>query len=1063
MSSNYGSDMSNDTLIAVAPLSYAQERLWFLDQLEDERSIAYVVPLAVKLDGMLDENALQAAVIKMICRHEILRTHFNMVEGEVLQIIDQEPRLGFVRNDLSSLPYQLQNEQIESLMQQEACTPFDLSQGPLIRVRLIKLRPQQHIAVLCLHHIVVDGWSLGIIVGELGEHYASLVGIPMPPMPELTIQYADYAIWQREQEETFQTELEYWKCKLEGGAQQMSLPVDRPRPAIQTCEGDRYAFELSPQLAEQLQSLSARLPGVTLFMILLAAFAIVLARASGQRDLSIGTPIANRTRSELEGLIGFFVNTLVLRVDLPDALNFIEFLAHVRDICVEAYAHQQVPFERVVHAINPERTLSHSPLFQVMFALHNVPADPKQLPGLTATVIESIHKVAQFDLSLEMRNDRGRLSGAFEYSVTLFERETIESMAEQFLLVLRQVSSNPDVELTRIKLLSESQRQRVLEDFNSTEVVFPDGVIHTFIEEQVVRTPNSVAISCDGIDITYDELNRRANQLARWLQLNGVRADSLVGVAMDRCANMVVALLAVLKAGGAYVPIDPSYPQERILFMLQDINPLVLLTQSAVLNSLPAIILQQRNCLCLDQNIDICAPFDENNLGVPINKGNLAYVIYTSGSTGLPKGAMNTHRGALNRLLSSQASYPLTVDDRMLQKTPLSFDDSMRECFWPLLIGARIIIAKPGGHKEPDYLASIILQEGITVTHFVPSMLRIFLDEADASRCTSLRQVIVGGEALPEPVMQAFFSALPNTALYNLYGPTECGPDATGWTCSPGNYGGRIPIGKPVSNTRIYILDEYREPLPIGAVGEIYIGGAQVGRGYLNRDELTSERFLLDPFKASAAYDLMYRTGDLGRWLRSGDIEYLGRSDAQVKIRGFRIELGEIEALLLEYCGVQEAAVLVKESKSGDRRLVAYVATEPGAGAITVDELRQYLRRQLPEYMVPSAVMLMPSLPLTSNGKLDRMSLPEHEFDVKAHVPAVTPTECMLVALFSQVLDVPEAAVGVNVSFFELGGHSLLAVNLRSIICREMGHSIPLASIFEVPSVRGIAALIDVA
>lgn len=1053
-------DDNNPIFVDTAPLSYAQQRLWFLDQLEGCGSSTYVVPLALRLKGWLDITALTAAVNEMIRRHEVLRTVFATVEGQAVQVIKSRLQLEVPVTDVSGLPFEEREDAVLHRMQQEANTGFDLRSGPLVRAGLIRVTEDDHIAMLTLHHIVVDGWSLSVIVSELGTLYSAFSQRWPLSLPELPIQYADYAVWQREQEAELAQELEYWKGQLTGLPPLLTLPTDYDRPPIQSYAGARHCFTLSNELGERLQALNRRTPGVTLFMTLLSAFSIVLARLSGQHDVAVGSPIANRMRSEVEPLIGFFVNTLVLRVDVKGEQTFTELLERVKDVCLQAYAHQQVPFERVVEAINPERNLAHSPLFQVMFALQNIPGGELQLPGIRASLLEPITTVAQFDLTLEIREDGGQLSGSFEYCTALFTAESIERLAGRWIRLLEAVVANPEVPIGRLPFLSTAELARVVVEFNRTQVTYPAETLHGLFEAQAARTPEAVALVFEGQELSYGELNQRANQLAHWIQAKGVGPDCLVGIAIERSFEMVIGVVATLKAGGAYVPIDPGYPAERIKFMLEDAAPPVLLTQAHLLQVLPINVAMDIAVLCLDRDWEQVAQLSADCPASGVDSEHLAYVIYTSGSTGQPKGAMNLHRGAVNRLLSTQDSYRLTSADRMLMKTPLGFDDSMRECFWSLMTGGRLVIARPEGHKEPEYLIRLIHEMRITAAHFVPAMLQAFVNEPEVKCCTTLRHVVVGGEALPEQLLQQFFQHLPAARLYNLYGPTECGPDVTGWECRPGAYAGRIPIGRPVANTQIYILNEQREPVPVGVAGELYVGGAQVGRGYWNRPELTAERFVLDPFSSDLSAR-MYRTGDLAKWWPNGEIEYFGRVDFQVKIRGFRIELGEIEDVLRRHSNVEEVVVVVREESGGDKKLVAYLTASCGE-TVDVEDLRTYLRDKLPDYMVPAALMVLETMPLLPNGKLDRHSLPAPQYgNTHNYVAPRSEIERTLVAIFAEVLQLRIEQVGVADNFFELGGHSLLVIHLRALIKTRFQQTVPLAKLFEYSTVERLASLFE--
>jgi amino acid adenylation domain-containing protein len=899
---------------------------------------------------------------------------------------------------------------------------------------------------LIIHHIIADEWSMEVIHRDVRELYEAFSQGQPSPLPDLPIQYADFAAWQREwlQGEVLQGQLAYWKEEVAGAPFVLGLPTDKPRPAAQSFRGGMEKFELPKALLERLKSLGIQ-EQATLFMILEASFAALLHRYTGQDDILVGTPISDRTHSETEGLIGFFLNTFILRTRFTDQLNFRSLLQQVRARALGAYAHPDFPFERLVAELAPERDLSRTPLFQVMFVL----ADPEgvsQVAKLSSNP-ETGTGTSKFDLTLFMAETEDGLEGVMEYSADLFEAPTIQRLCGHYGTLLEALAGNPDQRISTLPLLTLREREQLLVGWNDTEVDYPgDACLHGLFEEQAKRTPDAVAVEFQGSQLSYRELNERANQLGHYLRGAGVGADTLVGVCMERSLEMVVALYGVLKAGGAYVPIDPEYPPERVAFMLEDADVGVLLTQTRLASMLPRY---QGRVVSVDGEWEQIARHDVANPAKETGPKNLAYMIYTSGSTGRPKGAMNTHRGICNRLLWMQDRYGLTAADKVMQKTPFSFDVSVWEFFWPLLVGARLVVAEPGGHRDPAYLVKLIRAQGITVLHFVPSMLGVFLAEAGVEKCESLRHVMCSGEALPYDLQEQFFRLL-RAQLHNLYGPTEAAVDVTHWTCRRGDERKIVPIGRPVANTQVYILDRYLQPVPMGVAGELHLGGVQVGRGYHQRPDLTAEKFIPDPFSGDPEARL-YKTGDLCRWLSDGAVEYLGRMDFQVKIRGFRIELGEIESLLRSHAGVREAVVVVREE--GEKRLVAYVVLggEPGC---TTGELRDYLRQKLPDYMVPVAWVVLPALPLNPNGKLDRKGLPAPEAEAYTQRHYEAPQgemETRLAALWAEVLKVDR--VGRHDNFFELGGHSLLATQLISRIRGALGIDVPLRSLFERPTV----------
>ncbi|MBV9122341.1 MAG: amino acid adenylation domain-containing protein, partial [Planctomycetes bacterium] len=1037
------------------PLSFAQQRLWFLHQWAPG-SCLYHIPAAVRLHGPLDVSALERSFQEVVRRHEALRTTFANADGQPVQVITPDRASPLPVIDLSAVPAAEREEKVQELASLEARRPFDLVGEPLLRTTLLRLGAEEHVVLLTMHHIISDGWSLGVFLREVTALYGAFAAGQPAPLPDLPVQYADYTLWQRQwlQGEVLQKQLSYWKEQLANAPPALDLPTDYPRPAVQSFHGARQAFTLSSELTDQLRSLSRR-EGCTLYMVLLAAFQALLHRYTGQEDICVGTPIANRGRSETEGLIGFFVNTLVLRTDLSGDPPFRAFLGRVRTAALSAYAHQDLPFEKLVEEIQPQRDLSRSPLFQVLFAFNQDPGQFLELPGLTLDITEVDTGTAKFDLSLSLVEGPNGLSGSFEYSTDLFEKESMARLLGHWRTLLEGIVAEPGQCLSELPLLTQAEQRQVVLGWNATRVDYPPPhLLPDLIEDQVGRSPEAVALVSEGQHLTYQELNRRANQLAHWLQRQGVGPDVLVGVCLERSLDMVVALLGVLKAGGAYVPLDPDYPPQRLAFLLQDAQAPVLLTHERLLDQLPP---HAAEVLCLDRDGPTVAGEPQDNPGRQLTPEHLAYVIYTSGSTGTPKGAMNTHRGICNRLLWMQQQYQLTGQDRVLHKTPFSFDVSVWEFFWPLLGGATLVVARPGGHRDSAYLAELIARERVSVLHFVPSMLQAFLQEPGLEQLTSLRHVICSGEALPFELQERFFARMP-AALHNLYGPTEAAVDVSFWECVPGDQRGLVPIGRPVANTQLYVLDEHQQPLPVGVPGELYLGGVQLARGYLNRPELTGERFISNPLPGTPGPRL-YRTGDRARWLADGTVEYLGRLDHQVKLRGFRIELGEIEAVLGQHAGVREAVVLVREDSPGDPRLVAYVV--PAGEPVSTVELRAFLKEKLPEYMVPAAFVWLEALPLSGNGKVDRKALPapEETGSEEEWLAPRSAKEEVVAGIWAEVLG--RQRVGVRDNFFELGGHSLLATQVLSRLRQVFGVELPLRGLFENPTVEGVAGSIE--
>ena len=1044
------------------PLSFPQQRLWFLDRLAPGGAV-YNLPQRLRLEGELRPAALAAALTAIVARHEALRTRFPEAAGEPVQVVAPPAPVPLPRVDLGGLPGAAAAAEAERLAAAESRRGFELAHGPLLRATLVRLDADDHHLLVNTHHIVSDGWSLGLFLAELRALYrATCAGGPARLTP-LPVQYGDFAAWQRRwlTGEPLARLLARWRARLAGAPFALELPTDRPRPPVQSYRGAQRRLALPGPLAARLADLCRR-HGATPFMGLLAVWAALLARWSGQEELLVASPIANRTRPEVEGLIGLFVNTLALRCDLQQEPSFAALLARLREVALDAYTHQDLPFEKLVEELQPERDLSRNPLVQVLLVLHNGPVDvpaaasrggpfaggPEDLPTGTA----------KFELGLALAPGEAGLGGTLEYATDLFDATTAERLAGQFRTLLAAAVADPDRAVADLPLLAAAEAQQLLHEWNDTGVAYgAEPLLHGLVEAQVERTPEAPAVVFAGAVLTYRELDDRANRLARHLRALGVGPETAVGICVERSLELVVGLLGILKAGGAYVPLDPQYPRERLAFMLQDAlgaSPApVVLTQARLGGLLPEGGVRR---VLLDAEWAEIAARPAARPEVRTHPDQLAYVIYTSGSTGRPKGAMNSHRAIANRLLWMQQAYALGPGDAVLQKTPASFDVSVWEFFWPLATGARLVVARPGGHQDPGYLVRTIVEEGITTIHFVPSMLRAFLEHPQAGRCASLRRVVASGEALPRDLEERFFARLV-CPLHNLYGPTEAAVDVTYHPCRAERERPVVPIGRAVANTAIHVLDRALRPVPIGVPGELCIGGVQLARGYLGRPELTAERFAPDPCGGEVGGRL-YRTGDLARRLPDGEVEYLGRLDHQVKLRGFRIELGEIEAALAQHPQVHAAAVVLR-----GERLVAYVApSSVGAalGSVPTADLRGYLAERLPEHMVPTAFVALPALPLTPSGKVDRRALPAFEPAAErgtatGFLPPRTPLEQALAAIWNEVLEVP--AVGAEDNFFALGGHSLLAVRVLSRVLARLGVELPLRALFEAPTVAGLA------
>ena len=1035
------------------PLSFSQQRLWFIDQL-DGASGNYNIPLALRLIGKLDRVALERAVQEVVQRHEALRTTFQRVNESPVQVIASTWTGNLSVVNLQRLAEEEQAAEVQRLTEEEAQRAFDLVNGSLLRVALLQLGEQSHVLLLTMHHIVSDGWSIGIFLRELSGLYATFSRGDASSLPNLPIQYADFAYWQRQwlSGEVLESQLSYWKQQLQGIPPLLELPTDRPRPPAQTFQGRSESFELSAELTRKLKTLTQK-SQVTLFMFLLGAFAVLLSRYTGQEDIVIGSPIANRNRLETESSIGFFVNTLVLRTNLTGEPTFQELLGQVRQVALDAYAHQDVPFEQVVEVLKPERSLSHSPLFQVMFALRNTPKEQLELPDLTLIPLEIESVVAKFDLTLLMEETEQGLKGVWQYNTDLFDVATICRMSGHFQILLERIVTNPQQRVSEFSIVTEAERHQLLVEWNDTRAEFPQNkCIHELFEEQVEKTPDAVAVVFEDEQLTYRELNVRANQLAHYLHKLGVKPEVLVGICVERSPLMIVGLLGILKAGGAYIPLDPSYPKDRLSFMFQDARVSVLLTQQKLVEILPE---HQAQLVCLDSVYQEISQGNINNLCGRSEAENLAYVIYTSGSTGKPKGVLIPHRGLLNLVFWHQRSFEITSRERATQIASTAFDASVWE-IWPYLVsGASLLLVSPEIIGLAEKLKTWLISQKITIC-FLPTPLLEPLLSLEWTEKSDLRIILTGGDKLHcySPISLPF-------KLINNYGLTENTVVTTsGVVAKIANQQHPPSIGRPINNTKIYILDSQLQPVPIGVAGELHIGGIGLAHGYLNRPELTAEKFIPNPF-CDEPNARLYKTGDLARYLPDGNIEFLGRIDNQVKIRGFRIELGEIEAVLAQHPTVQETAVIVREDIPGDKRLVAYVI--PAQQTVSTNELHRFLKQKLPDYMVPVAFVMLEAMPLTPNGKLDRHALPLPDSSCLSRsasfVSPRTPTEEVLVAIWSNLLGLEQ--VGIHDNFFELGGHSLLAIKLIFKINEIFQCELQFQNLFEKKTIRELAALIE--
>jgi amino acid adenylation domain-containing protein len=1046
------------------PLSFAQQRLWFLDQLEPGSSV-YSIPAALRLTGQLDIMMLKQSFNEVVRRHETLRTTFAVMDEEVVQVIAATSSVTLLVVDLGGLSQAKREAVTQHLAMEEAERSFNLSTGPLLRVLLLHLDEQDHVLFLTMHHIISDFWSMGILSQEVISLYEAICNGTPPLLPELSIQYADFAVWQRRwlQGEVLEAHRAYWRQQLDD-VRVLNLPADRLRPLVQTYRNAIEPMVLTRDLAEALKSLS-RQEGTTLFVTLLAVFELLLHRYTGQTDIVVGSPFTNRNRAETKGLIGFFVNMLVLRTDLFGNPTFRELLARVKKVAQEAYAHQDLPFEMLVKELEPERDLSRSPLFQVMFVLQNTPRGMLELPGLTLSPLKAgggTPGAAQFDLTLSIEIAERGLLGAFEYNVDLFDAATIERIIGHFRILLEGVTADPDRRICDLPLLTEAERRQVVVEWNDTHLEYPqDECVHELFEAQVEQTPDAVAVAFDGQQITYEELDRRANQLAHYLQGMGVEPEVLVGIYLERSLEMVIGLLGVLKVGGAYVPLDPAYPKERLAFMLEDARVSVLLTQRCLLDGFPE---HQARVVYLDTEWEEIAGMPQNAPLAAVTADNVAYTIYTSGSTGKPKGVQILHSAVVNFLESMRKKPGLVKWDIMLSVTTLSFDIAALELCLPLVVGARVDLVSRVVAADGLQLMERLVTSQATVMQATPATWQLLL-EAGWQGKMGLK-ALCGGEALPRLLADKLLDS--GATLWNMYGPTE----TTIWSaiCKVEREGDAVPLGRPIANTQIYLLDPYLRPVPVGVPGELYIGGDGLARGYLGRAALTAERFIPNPLISSISSEgdrgarktgagaRLYRTGDLARYSPDGSIAFLGRADNQVKVRGFRIELGEIEVALMRHEAVQRAVVVAQGDTPNDKRLVAYVVANDGQVPLT-DEWRRFLQGRLPEYMVPSVFVTLEALPLTPNGKVDRRALPEPdglrpELEI-VYVAPRSEVERAIAAVWKDVLQIDR--VGVHDNFFDLGGHSLLLTRAYVRLMKVSSGNLSMIDLFRYPTISSLA------
>jgi amino acid adenylation domain-containing protein len=1041
------------------PLSFAQQRVWFLEQMGYSN---YFVSGTSRLTGLLDVKALERSLNEVVQRHEVLRTTFTTIDGQPMQIIAPRLRLTIPVLDLSQLPADERAAETKRLGS-EALRPFDIERGPLLRASLLRIADDEHLLLLTMHHSVSDGWSLGVLIRELATFYEGFVEGKTPSLPELPIQYADFAVWQRRwlSGEILDRQLAYWKEQLSDTPAVLDLPTDLPRPAVPTIEGSFLTCEIGKGLTEALKDLSRR-QGVSLYMTLLAAFVILLARYAAQDEIVVGTPIANRNWIEIENLIGFFVNTLVLRTDLSGNPPFKGLLKRIREVTLGAFAHQDVPFEKLVEELHPERDITRTPFFQVMFSLQNAPMPPLKLAQVTMTLLQDEIATSQFDLTLDITERSDDMECLLEYSTKLFERTTVQRMLTHYVNLLESIVANPQQRIRELPLLTGDESRQLLVEWNDTAREYPhERCIHQLFEAQAERTPEAIAVVFGEERITYAELNRRANQLGHYLKQLGVGPETRVGILLERSVEMPVALLAVLKAGGAYVAFDPSYPQDRLRYMFEDSDVSVLLTERKVIMGQPEY---GARLVCVDVERASIAEHATRNIQSGVNASNLAYLVYTSGSTGRPKGILVEHKSVVNAGYGFINTHRMTEHDRLLQFASLSFDVAAEEFFATWFSGGCVVMRPEQTLSSFAEFTALLERENVSVVNLPASFWLEWLtamDERGGEIPKSVRRVIAGNEKTLEETLAKWQRLIGQTVEWrNAYGPSETTITASNYDPSSATAmreeNSAVPIGRPVMNVQMYVLDSALQIVPTGVAGELYIGGDGVARGYHKQPTQTAERFLPNPYGRKHG-ERFYRTGDAVRFRADGNIEFLGRVDEQVKIRGFRIELGEIEAVLAQHASVRESVVVARDDERGGQRLVAYVVSNNGE--VRTDELREFLQQRLTDYMVPSGFVMMETLPRTPNGKVDRRALPDsdttHTETDEDYVAPRSATERTIAKIWQEVLKVDK--VGINDNFFGLGGHSLLLVHAQSKVSDALRVKVSMVEMFKYPTISALA------
>ncbi len=1041
--------------------SFAQQRFWFLHQY-DKGDAFYNISEIVKISGYVDVEMLRKTIRYLSESQEALRTVYFMRDGNVYQKVTDPCPEAFKFTELSEIRNSSNENTVAEYIEKEIRQPFDFENGPLFRCTLLKISDTEFMFIFVIHHIISDGWSVGIFINKLMEAYQMYCSGKTPILNEVQWQYSEYSVWQRKMltDGVMSKQLEYWKKKLDG-FNELNFPLDFERPAVQSFSGQKITHLYPKELMDKVTAV-AKKAGTTTFMVYLSALNVLLSRYTGQEDIIIGSPVTKRPIKEVENTIGCFLNTLVFRNGLEDNPSFSELIERIRQTSVEAYNNQDIPFEVLVDKLGVKRDLSKNPLFQIMFLFQNEPHPDKNIAGLKIERLESENKAAMLDLSISMEETDNGLSVLFEYNTNLFRLDTIERISDHLLRITDVLSEDTNIRVNDFDYMSGEEINHIIYGLNNTKVTFDTNLyIHQLFEEQATKHPTREALKFRGKSLTYDELNKKVNKLANYLLSVGIKKSQMIAVYMDRSIEMVIALYGILKAGAAYVPIDPAYPAERIRYMIEDSNVEVVLTQPDKSNELKSYLI---NIITIGGD-DVTSGSSDENPKIEILEDDYSYMIYTSGSTGRPKGVINTHKGIRNRILWIREAFENDENGRQMQKTPFSFDVSCGEFFGALTVGACLVVAEPGGHKDVDYLIDLIKEERITHIHFVPSMLKPFLYSPRISEVKTLKQVCCTGEPLPYSLVERFKQIFEACNIYNLYGPTEAAVEVTCWDCRNKLDRKIISIGTPIVNTQLYILDRNLRPVTFGVCGELYIAGDNLAAGYHNSEELTAERFITNPF-STGDNTIMYRTGDYARLLPGGEIDFIGRIDNQVKIRGNRIELGEIETHINNYSGIREVHVIV--SKEENPRIIAYVVLEDKAkGNMQVNEyiseLRQYLTKKLPDYMIPSFVMALEGFSLLPNGKLNVKELPlpaiYREFLANTYTEAVGDVDIKLKQIWSEVLKVER--IGIDDNFFEMGGHSLLLIEVYNKVKEFFDTNLTVVDMFKYPTIRSLSEYIS--